>query len=291
MDELALMREADRRALAYLETVGTRPAYPPEHAIAALAGFDEPLPATGRGGADTLSLLDTLGTPATVTNNGPNYFGFVIGATLPAAAAADRLVLAWDQCASSFDGSPAAHAIEQQAGRWLLDILDLPRESAVAFGTSATTSAIAALSAARSTLLARAGWDFEADGLSGAPEIRVVVPETVHITMIKALRVLGFGLSRLVRAPVEALGRVDPARLPALDGRTILCLQAGEVNTGEFDPFATVIPVARAAGAWVHVDGAFGLWARAAPAAAARRGRRGRRFLDRRRPQVAEHAL
>ena len=262
MDELTLMQEADSRALAYLETVHSRPAFPPQAAIDALSIFEEALPDHGAAAIDTLSLLDSHGGPATVANNGPNYFGFVIGATLPVAAAADRLALAWDQCASSFDGSPVAHVIERQAGRWLLDILDLPRDSAVAFGTSATACGLACLSAARTALLARAGWDFEADGLVGAPEIRVVVPETVHITVIKALRILGFGLSRIVRAPVDAGGLVDPARLPALDERTILCLQAGEVNTGGFDPFAAIIPAAKAAGAWVHVDGAFGLWAR-----------------------------
>ena len=214
----------------------------------------------------TLAMLDEFGSPATVASNGPNYYGFVIGASLPAAAAAERLALAWDQCASSHTNSPVADAIERQAGRWLLDILDLPRASAVSFGTSASASGLVCLSTARRELLARVGWDFDKDGLSGAPGLRVVVPELAHITVIKALRILGFGTGCLVRAPVDPQGRVDPDRLPELDDRTILCLQAGEVNTGEFDPFAEILPAAREAGAWVHVDGAFGLWARSNPA-------------------------
>ena len=148
----------------------------------------------------------------------------------------------------------------------MLDALALPNESAVGFGTSATACGLACLAAARRLLLARQGWDFDRDGLQGAPEIRVVVSDAVHVTVLKALRLLGFGMGRVGRAPVDAHGRIDPERLPPLDDRTILCLQAGEVNTGEFDPFAVILPRARAAGAWVHVDGAFGLWARACPA-------------------------
>src|SRR5690606_21448408 len=195
------------------------------------------------------------------------YFGFVIGATLPAAAAAERMVLAWDQCASSFDNAPVADVLERIAGRWVLEALDLPRSSAVGFGTSATACTLASLSAARRALLARKGWDFDGDGLIGAPEVRVVVSATCHITVKKALRILGFGMNRLLVAPTDRYGRIDPARLPALDDMTILCLQAGEVNTGEFDPFEPLIARAEAAGAWVHVDGAFGLWARASSSA------------------------
>src|SRR5215207_5720044 len=263
VDELTLLADADRRALTYLAGVATRRVIPDVDALAALARFDEPLPDVGHADAESLALLDSVGSPGTVASNGPHYFGFVIGAALPAAAAAERLMLAWDQCASSFDNSPTAAMLEAVAARWVLEALDLPRESAVGFGTSATACGIACLTAARRTLLARAGWDFDRQGLDGAPPMRVVVSETVHVTVKKALRVLGFGLDRVVVAPTDADGRIDPARLPALDARTILCLQAGEVNTGEFDPFAAIMPIARAAGAWVHVDGAFGLWARA----------------------------
>jgi glutamate/tyrosine decarboxylase-like PLP-dependent enzyme len=218
--------------------------------------------------AATLAMLDDIGSPGTAASNGPRYFGFVTGASLPIAAAAERMMLAWDQCASSFNNSPVAATIEKVAADWVLDILDLPRESAVGFGTSATACTIGCLSAARRALLARNGWDFDADGLVGAPEVRVIVSDVVHVTVKKALRLLGFGMSRLLIAPTDASGRVDPAQLPPIDNMTIMCLQAGEVNTGAFDPFADLIPRARAAGAWVHVDGPFGLWARASPRAA-----------------------
>ncbi len=266
-DERALLADADRRALAYHDSIEQRRVYPLQSAIAALAGFDQPLPKAGNHAEQVLQQLDELGTPATVTSNGPRYFGFVIGATLPAAAAAERMVLAWDQCASSFDGSPAADKLEKVAARWVCEALGLPTDSAVGFGTSATACTLACLSAARRQLLAKLGWDFDQDGLVGAPEIRVVISETAHITVKKALRVLGFGMGRLHLAPVDEHGRIDPARLPELDERTLLILQAGEVNTGEFDRFAELIPRAKAAGTWVHVDGAFGLWARASSSA------------------------
>lgn len=263
MHELDLIAEADARARAYLSGIDRRSPYPEAAALDGLSAFVEALPDHGHGADDTLRILDTYGSPATTTSNGPRYFGFVIGAALPAASAAERLMLAWDQCASSYDNSPVAATLEKIAGQWLLDVLALPRESAVGFGTSATACTLTCLSAARRTLLARHGWDFDRDGLVGAPEIKVVVSETVHITVKKALRLLGFGVGRLLYAPVDAQGRIDPARLPALDDWTILCLQAGEVNTGEFDPFRPLIETARSAGTWVHVDGAFGLWARA----------------------------
>lgn len=267
MDELKLLADADARGLRYVEGNATRRVFPSNEAIAALSEFDEPLPTSGLPAEDTLSLLDRAGSPATTASNGPRYFGFVIGAALPAAAAAERLMLAWDQCASTFDNSPVAATVERVAGRWVLEALDLPRESAVGFGTSATACTLGALATARRALLARQGWDFDRQGLMGAPEIKVVVSELAHITVKKALRILGFGLDRIFYASVDAYGRVDAARLPPLDDRTILCLQAGEVNTGEFDPFAPIIARARNAGAWVHVDGAFGLWARTASSA------------------------
>jgi len=262
MDELSLIRDADSRAATYLAGVAGRRVFPDHAALGVLTAFAEPLPRRGRPAAETLAMLDDIGGPATVTSNGPRYFGFVIGAALPVAAAAERLVLAWDQCASSYDNSPVAAVLEKQAGDWLLEALDLPRDAAVGFGTSATACGLACLAAARRSLLARKGWDFDRQGLAGSPPIRVVVSETVHITVRKALRVLGFGLDNLIIAPTDDFGRIDPDRLPPLDDGTILCLQAGEVNMGEFDPFIPLIRAARAAGAWVHVDGAFGLWAR-----------------------------
>ncbi|MCQ8242231.1 pyridoxal phosphate-dependent decarboxylase family protein [Rhizosaccharibacter radicis] len=262
-EEGHLVADADARAAAYLRGIETRRVFPDSDALRALERLDEPLPPVGLPAMDTLALLDEIGSPATVASNGPRYFGFVVGAALPAAAAADRLMLAWDQGAALAMAAPGVARFEQVAGRWMLDILDLPRGSAVGFGTSATACSLGILAAARDALLGRTGWDVGSQGLFGAPEVRVVVPATVHVTISKALRVLGFGADRILRAPVDAQGRIDPDRLPPLDGRTILVLQAGEVNTGEFDRFDVLVPRARAAGAWVHVDGAFGLWARA----------------------------
>jgi len=260
--------DADRRAAAYLAGVSTRRVFPDAAALAGLARVDEPLPEVGEDAAATLALLDATGSPATVASNGPRYFGFVVGAALPTAAPAERLLLAWDQNAQAWDNSPAAATLEVVAAGWVLDALNLPLESAVGFGTSATACNVSGREAARRTLPAPAGWDIDRDGRTGAPAVRAVVSETVHVSVTNALRVLGFGLGRLVVAPTAAQGRVDPARLPALDARTILCLQAGKVNTGEFDLFAELVPRAQARGTWVHVDGAFGLWARASRAAA-----------------------
>ncbi|CAD6511330.1 pyridoxal phosphate-dependent decarboxylase family protein [Paraburkholderia sabiae] len=272
MDEDEILADADRRAHNYLTSIGKRRVFPDPAALNGLNAFDEPLPEHSTSSLDMLRLLDESGSPATAASNDPRYFGFVVGATLPPAAAAERLMLAWDQCASSFDNSPVAATIERIAARWVLDVLHLPRESAVGFGTSATACTLVAIAAARRTLLSRKGWDFDADGLVGAPEVKVVISELAHITVRKALRVLGFGMKRVIVAPVDADGRIDPQKLPTLDDMTIFCLQAGEVNTGEFDPFAKLIPRAKAAGAWVHVDGAFGLWARASAKASLTEG-------------------
>lgn len=263
MNDLELLAAADVRAMNYTASLPTRRVFPDSGALAGLTRFDEPLPPQGLPPEQTLALLDDVGSPATTASNGPDYFGFVIGASLPVATAAERLMIAWDQCASSWDNSPVSATLELLAGKWLLEILDLPRESAVGFGTSATACTLSCLATARRELLQRHGWDFDRDGLAGAPEIRVVISELTHITVKKALRILGFGLRHLIVAPVNGRGQIDLLHLPELDDRTIICLQAGEVNSGEFDDFAALMPLARAAGAWVHIDGAFGLWARA----------------------------
>ena len=263
-EELAVLEQADGFAMDYIRSVDDRRVFPDAAAIDALRQFDEPLPKVGHPSSDTVAFLNRVGTPATVTSNGPHYYGFVIGATLPAAAAAERLVTAWDQCASGDVNSPAAGMLERVAGAWVLQALDLPAGSAVSFGTSATACGLACLATARRALLERIGWRLDEDGLHGGPKIRVVVSASVHVTIKKILRLLGFGKVDIDVAPVDACNRIDPARLPRIDNRTILCLQAGEVNTGEFDPFEDLIGPAQKAGAWVHVDGAFGLWARAA---------------------------
>jgi hypothetical protein len=263
--ELPLLAEADRVARAYVRTAPARRAYPDAQAVAALSGFDEPFPDQGRCASEGLHRLDRLGSPATANSIGSRYFGYVVGGVLPAAAAAERLAIAWDQRASSRDSSPAAAAIEQVAARWILDALDLPRESAVGFGTSATACTLACLSAARRVILAAQGWDVDAKGLAGAPLVRVVASAGIHVAVRKALRILGFGLDNVLFAPVDAFGRVDPARLPDIDGDTILCLQAGDVNTGEFDPFSEIVPSDAAPGFISMAPSACGHVVRARP--------------------------
>lgn len=267
-DYAPLLGDAAARATAYLADVDERPVFPDDAARNGLRAFDEGLPTTPTDPAAVLALLDDYGSPATVTSNGPHYYGYVLGGANPAALAADWLASAWDQCASTPVTSPAAHAVEAAGARLLLEALDLPRDAAVGFGTSATACGLGLLACARAELCRRRGYDLHARGLAGAPPVRLVVPDTVHVTVLKAAKLLGFGTDNVERVPTDAQGRIDPAALPSLDDACILVLQAGEVNTGSFDDFAALIPLARAAEAWVHVDGAFGLWARAAPALA-----------------------
>ena len=186
-------------------------------------------------------------------------------ARYPAALAANWLASAWDQNAFSTTSSPVAAALEEVAERWLIELLGLPKASRAAFVTGTTMAHVTALSAARHAVLSDASWDIEGQGLFGAPEITVVVGEEAHATLFKALGIIGLGRDRVTRVPVDGQGRMRADKLPPLDGPAIVCIQAGNVNTGAFDPAAEICAAAHAAGAWVHVDGAFGLWAAAAP--------------------------
>lgn len=254
-----------RAALCYLGDEDTRSVAPTPEAVAALNIFREPLPELPCDPHAVFALLDTYGSPATIAKTGGRNFGFVNGGCLPAALAAAWLVSAWDQNASFFAQSPAAVTLEEIALEWARELLGLPQGTGGAVVTGATMANFSALAAARHALLARAGWDVEADGLFGAPPITVVVGAEAHASVFKALSLLGLGRDRVVRVPVDAQGRMRADALPHLDANTILCLQAGNVNTGAFDPAAAVCPEARAAGAWIHVDGAFGLWAATSP--------------------------
>ncbi len=264
MDE-HLMNDAARRAAAYLQGLDGRPVAASPDAIDGLSELAGPLPEELNDPGEVLALLDRYGSPATTANAGPRYFGFVTGGTLPAASAANWLSAAWDQNAFSFVSSPAATRIEEIALTWLLDLLGLPPTCGGAFVTGATMANFCGLAAARHRLLTDAGWDVEAKGLFGAPEITVIVGDEAHTMLFKALGLLGLGRDRVVRVPADDQGRMRADALPAIDGPTILCLQAGNVNTGAFDPALDICGTAKEAGAWIHVDGAFGLWAAAAP--------------------------
>ena len=249
----------------YLEGVDARSVAPTPEAVAALSALRGPLPPGPTSAEAVLHLLHEYGSPATVAKNNGRFFGFVNGGCLPTALAASWLVSAWDQNAAFYVQSPTAIELEATALEWVRELMGLPAGTGGAVVTGATMANFSALAAARHALLERAGWDVEADGLFGAPPITVVVGEEVHQSVLKALGMLGLGRKRVVRVPVDGQGRMRADALPHLDGMTILCLQAGNVNTGSFDPAAAICPAARAAGAWIHVDGAFGLWAAASP--------------------------
>lgn len=263
-----VLDEAARRAAAYLRNLQARPVAASESAIAALEELDEALPERSSDPAETLSLLDRVVSPATMGSAGPRFFGFVIGGSLPIALAANWLASAWDQNAALYEVTPGVARLEEIASRWLVDLFGLPASTATGFVTGATLANFTALAAARHAVLASAGWNVEADGLFGAPPITVIIGEEAHPTLLKSLGMLGLGRSRVRRVPVDGQGRMQAGALPKMKGPTILCLQAGNINTGAFDPFGPSIDAAREAGAWVHVDGAFGLWAKASPSLA-----------------------
>jgi glutamate/tyrosine decarboxylase-like PLP-dependent enzyme len=261
----ALLRDAADRAIQYLTALPDRPVAPSHEAVAELRALDVLLPDQPTDPASVLRLLDQTASAATTAMAGPRFFGFVVGGSLPAALAANWLAGAWDQKSAFRSVAPATATLEEVSLRWLVDLFGLPEGTAAGFTTGATVANFTALAAARHAVLAQAGWDVEADGLFGAPPITVVVGYEVHPSLVKALGMLGLGRNRAVRTPVDDQGRMRADQMPRLDGPTIVCAQAGNVNTGAVDPLAEICDRARSGGAWVHVDGAFGLWAAAAP--------------------------
>jgi glutamate/tyrosine decarboxylase-like PLP-dependent enzyme len=229
-----------------------------------------PLPARGAEPVEVLERLAADAEPGLVASAGPRYFGFVIGGSVPAALAADWLVTAWDQDAGLYACGPSAAVAEEVAAGWLLELLGLPAGSSVGFVTGGQMANFTGLAAGRHAVLARAGWEVEEDGLAGAPPVSVVVGEEAHVTIITSLRMLGLGGRRVLRVGADGQGRmrVDELRraLASLGGPIIVCAQAGNVNTGAFDPVGEIADAAHERQAWVHVDGAFGLWAAAVPA-------------------------
>jgi glutamate/tyrosine decarboxylase-like PLP-dependent enzyme len=261
----SLLDSAHQRATRYLSDLPARRVTPTPEAIEALQRFVRPVPEGPTDPAEVLRELDDWGSPATVATAGGRYFGFVTGGSLPATTAAAWLAAAWDQNAAMSVLSPVAAQLEAVSLQWVTDLLGLPAGTGAGFVTGASLANLTALAAARHALLARQGWDVEAKGLFRAPEITVVTSDEVHSTVLKALAILGLGRDRLIRVPTDEQGRMRADQLPNVDERTLVCLQAGNVNTGSFDPFAAICGRAKAAGAWVHIDGAFGLWAAACP--------------------------
>jgi len=274
------MSEKDRddqaaRALERAATYGRRfrdtrrPLHPTADARELRRRFDIGLPDAGRDALAVLEDLIAASEPGLVGNTDPRFFAWVMGSSHPAGVAADWLTSIWGQNAGIFQTAPAAAIAEEVTGKWLLDLLDLPRESSVGFTTGATMAAFICLAAARGEVLRRAGHDFDAEGLQGAPDLAVLISADAHASNFAALRYLGFGARNLVQLPTDGQGVLDAhalgVALAARRGPTIVVCQAGQINSGAFDRFDAIADLAADHGAWMHVDGAFGLWARAVP--------------------------
>ena len=252
-------------AAEYLDQVGTRPVARPVSLGEMVDAIGADLPEEG---VDPLRVIEELARdadPGLVVTNGGRYFGFVVGGVLPAALAADWLASAWDQAPGFYALSPAAAAVEEISRRWLCDLLGLPGTWSAGFTTGAQLANFAGLAAARHAVLTKAGWDLEKRGLFGAPPLTVVVGRERHATIDRALRFLGIGQDQLAVVDVDDQGRMRPDAIPPTIGPTIVCAQAGNVNTGAIDPIGEIVDRAHAHDAWVHVDGAFGAWAAASP--------------------------
>lgn len=263
-----LFERALEHACSFRDRIADRPPRPviPPDELQAL--FDGPTPEVGDDPVAVLDALNAAAEPGLAGSAGSRFFGWVIGASDPVGVAADMLTSAWGQNAAAYACSPAGAMAEKVAARWLLDILRLPRECSVGFVTGATMASFVCLATARSAVLARVGWDVELEGLTGAPRVRVFLGDDAHETVSAALRYLGFG-GRGVRVPTDADGRMDATGLAAElaqgEGPAIVIAQAGQINTGAFDSMSAIARTCRQYGAWLHVDGAFGLWARAVP--------------------------
>lgn len=261
----SLLINAAQRGIHYRQTLENRAVIPDHQAVERLSELDEPLPEQPTDPQTVIQMLDEIGSPATMASAGGRFFGFVVGSSLPVTLAANWLAGAWDQEAGIAVASPISAMLERVCLKWLVEIFGLPTGTGGGFVTGATMANFSGLAAARHALLEKQGWDVEAQGLFEAPPITVVVSDEVHVSVLKALGMLGMGRERLIRVPTDERGRMRADALPMLDNTTLVCLQAGNVNTSSFDPAKEICQAAHQQGAWVHVDGAFGLWAAASP--------------------------
>jgi glutamate/tyrosine decarboxylase-like PLP-dependent enzyme len=269
-DEETLLRQTAELAIDFRRSLTERPVGRPVAADALRGALGARLPQRGEDPRAVVEALARAAEPGLVASAGPRYFGFVTGGALPAALAADWLTSAWDQNGWSWAASPAAAVVEEVAGGWLREVFGLPTHASVGFTTGATLASFTGLAAGRHALLRRQGWDVEEDGLAGAPALPVVVGDEAHATILAALQMLGLGRRRAVRVASDAQGRMRPdalrAALAAVGTPALVCAQAGNVNTGSFDPLEPIADAVRERAGWLHVDGAFGLWAAASPA-------------------------
>jgi glutamate/tyrosine decarboxylase-like PLP-dependent enzyme len=262
MTNYSILETAKKYAVDYLSAADGQPVFPGAASLALLNNFSVPLPASSADPETVLRLLHENGSANTVKSTGARYFGFVFGGTLPASLAANWLAGAWDQNAAFKISSPVAAQLEKVAGDWLLDLLRLPANAATGFVTGTTMANFCSMLAARHAIYKRKGWDSKAKGIQGAPVIKVVTGEEVHASMLRALMFAGFGIDNLIKVPADEQGRIRADKMPPLDDSTIVCIQAGNVNTGAIDPIKEICLKAQQSGAWIHIDGAFGLWAR-----------------------------
>ena len=263
MKQQDLFEQAKDYAYEYLDGIFDRNVYPTAEALAALNHFDEALPGAPGDPAEMLRMLHQFGSPATVASTGGRYFGLVVGSVFPPVMAAKWLSDVWDQLSALYVTSPIISKLEAVSEKWVVELLGLPEGCAAGFVSGSSMAILCGLAAARHELLQRAGWDVNAQGLFGAPPMRVVVGAEAHSTVFKSLALLGLGKDRIERVPVDDQGRMLASQVPALDSKTLLILQAGNVNSGSFDPLDELCALGNAAHAWVHMDGAFGLWAAA----------------------------
>ena len=271
MTERELLARTAALAADYLETLDTRPIRPERGYREMHELFDRAVPDRPTDPAEVVEELAAVGEQGVMAIGSGRWYGFVAGGAVPSSLAADWLVSAWDQNTGLAEPTPATSALEAVTGRWVLELLGLPPDSSFAFVTGCQMAHVTCLAAARQSVYRRAGWDLPQLGLAGAPPLRVVLGGKRHVTIKRALRLLGIGESQEVVLPADSEGRMVTEQLEAaLDGSTptIVCAQAGEVNTGAFDNLEAIVELAARAGAWVHVDGAFGLWAAASPALA-----------------------
>ena len=268
MDEHALLRQCLELASAYLDGLPRRPVRADASLGELRSRLGGPMPPEGTDPARVLEALARDADPGLVASAGPRYFGFVTGGSLPVALATDWLVSAWDQNAALYVMSPAAAVVEEVVSAWLLELFGLPASASVGFVTGCKMANFTGLAAARDAVLRRAGWDVEEEGLQGAPPLQVFVGAEAHVTVLSALRMLGLGSRSISRVAVDSQGRMRPEELQRLldaaSGPIIVCAQAGNVNTGAFDPVEEIAALVHAREGWLHVDGAFGLWAAAA---------------------------
>ena len=258
-----LYHQAQEYAFDYLNTIFDRKVFPTENALNNLAVFDEVLPNEPQSGVEILRLLHEYGSPATIAQIGGRYFGFVNGSIIPTVLAAKWLTDVWDQNAGLYIISPITATLEQQAEKWLVDLFGLPSGTVAGFVSGTSTATMCGFAAGRYALLQRLGWDVNENGLFDAPKLRVVMSEQAHSSVKKALALVGIGNKQIEYVPTDSQGRLLVEDVPPMDDHTILLLQAGNVNTGSFENFDVLCDQARQAGAWVHIDGAFGLWAAA----------------------------